>query len=90
MAAAHIYYVNDEVKEQLRDKATELGLCGGILTYQLGPDKTARRPTWFSPQLGLLGEISFESEAAKDKYFRTSTQNWHVFSFLAGGVEPHS
>ena len=36
-----IYYVHDEIKEQLRDKIARLGLNGGILTYQLGPDRTS-------------------------------------------------
>ncbi|MCY2990908.1 MAG: hypothetical protein NTY19_23985 [Planctomycetota bacterium] len=64
-----IYYVHDEIKKQLRDKIARLQLKGGILTYQLGPDRSSDERLGFSHRLGLLGEITFESQAAEDAYF---------------------
>lgn len=65
-----IYYVHDEIKQQLRDKIARLGLKGGILTYQLGPDKGGDNFLGFSHRLGLLGEITFDSQLDQDVYFR--------------------
>jgi hypothetical protein len=65
-----IYYVHDEIKEQLRDKIERLGLQGGILTYQLGPDRGSDDFSGYSHRLGLLGEITFDSQADQDAYFQ--------------------
>lgn len=65
-----IYYVHDEIKEQLREKIAGLGLQGGLLTYQLGPDRTSDDFSGYSHRLGLLGEITFDSQADQDAYFQ--------------------
>lgn len=64
-----IYYVHDEIKMQLRDKIARLGLEGGIFTYQLGPDRASDDHLGFSHRLGILGEITFDSQTAEDAYF---------------------
>jgi len=64
-------YVNEELRPQLIDRAEYLGISAGLTTYHAGPyAQKGGGPVVLHHRLGLLGQVTFQSEDAEHSFFQ--------------------